>query len=139
MPDQKEAVSEGDADCKEDAARIDVDKKVRLEEQKNRSKANEMLDLVDGYLKEHAKDEWLIGGLAGVEEQLGDLLSKQNELFQKEAAQEATNTALELAVKSLDDCQTQSGIRKQELEDASEQLQQGKDAFEPATGGPLVA
>ena len=83
LADQKKVVSEGDQGCKKDAAKIDADKKARLEEQEKRSKAHETLDLVDGYLKEHAQDEWLISGLAGVEEQLSGLLSRQKEIQQK--------------------------------------------------------
>lgn len=134
LADQKKAVSEGDEGCKKDASKIDTDKKARLEEQDKRSKAQETLDLVSGYLKEHAQDEWLIGGLAGVEEQMSGLLSKQNEILQKEAAQETANTILELAAKSLEDGQKQSGIRKQALEDASKQLQQGKDNLSQLLG-----
>jgi len=55
--DQKKAVSEEDEGCKKATAKIDADKKTRLEEQDKRSKAHETLDLVDGYLKEHAQDE----------------------------------------------------------------------------------
>ncbi|MDD3800781.1 MAG: AAA family ATPase [Desulfuromonas thiophila] len=138
LADQKKAVSEGDEGCKKAAAKINEDKKARLEEQDKRSKAHEMLDLVSGYLKEHAQDEWLIGGLAGIEEQLSGLLSKQNEIVQKQAAQETANTTLERAAKSLDDCQKQSGIRKQELEDASKQLQQGKDGLSQLLGDRLL-
>jgi exonuclease SbcC len=138
LSDQKKAVSEEDEGCKKATAKIDADKKARLEELGKRSKAHESLDLVDGYLKDHAQDEWLISGLAGVEEQIASLLSKQNEILQKEAAQEAANTTLELATKSLDDCQKQSGIRKQELEDALKQLMQGKDALNQLLGDRLL-
>ncbi|MBN2232849.1 MAG: chromosome segregation protein SMC, partial [Deltaproteobacteria bacterium] len=138
LADQKKAVSEGDAGCRKDAARIDADQKARRKEQEKRSQAHETLQLVGGYLTEHAQDEWLIGGLAGVEEQLGGLLSKQKEIVQKEVAQEAATTALELAAKSLDDRQKQSGIRMQELEDASKQLQQGKDALSQLLGDRLL-
>ncbi len=138
LADQKKAVSEGDEGCKKDAAKIDADKKARLGEQEKRSKAHESLDLVDGYIKEYAQDEWLISGLAGVEEQFGGLLSKQKEIVQKEADQEASTTALELATKSLEDCQKQSGIRKQELEDASKQFQQGKFALNQLIGDRLL-
>ena len=138
LADQKKAVSEEDEGCKKATAKIDADKKARLEDQDKRSKAQETLDLVDGYLNEHAQDEWLISGLAGVEEQIGGLLSKQNEIVQKDAAQEAANTTLELATKSLDDCERQSGIRKQELEDALKQLQQGKDALSQLLGDGLL-
>lgn len=138
LADQKKAVSEGVESCKKDAAKIDSDKKALIEEQEKRSKAQETLELVDAYIKEHAQDEWLIGGLAGVEEQLSSLLSKQNEIVQKEAAQETANTILELAAKSLEDCQKHSGTRKQELEDASKQLQQGKDALNQLLGDRLL-
>lgn len=138
LADQKKAVSEGDKGCKKDEARIDDNKRARLKEQEKRIKYRETLGLVDGYLKEHAQDEWLISGLAGVEEQLGGLLSRQNEIVQKEADQEAATTALELAAKSLGDRQQQSGIRKRELGEASKQLQQGKDALSLLLGDRLL-
>lgn len=138
LADQKKAVSEEDEGSKKATAKIDADKKARLEEQEKRSKAHEARDLVDGYLKEHAQDEWLISGLAGIEEQIGDLLSKQNEIVQKVAAQETATAALELAIKSLDDSQKQAGIRKQELEDALKLLQQGKDVLSQMLGDRLL-
>lgn len=138
LADQKKSVSEEDQGCKKATAKIDADKEARLEKQDKRSKAHETMDLVDGYLKEHAQDEWLISGLAGIEEQIGGLLSKQDEIVQKEADQEASNRTLELATESLDDCQKKSGIRKQELEDALEQLQQGKVALSQLLGDRLL-
>ena len=134
LADQKKAVSESEESCKKEAAKIDADKQARLKEQEKRSEAQKTLEFVDGYLKEHAQDEWLISGLAGVEEQLGGLLSKQKEIVQKETDQRRPALTLEQATKSLDDCQKQSGIRKQELEDASKKLQQGKDALSQLLG-----
>jgi exonuclease SbcC len=138
LADQKKSVLEGDERVKKDAAKIGADKNARLEEQHKRSKAQEGLDLVNGYFKRHAQDEWLISGLAGVEEQVSGLLSEQNEIVQNEAAHETANTTLELVVKSLEDCQKQSGIRKQELEDASKQLQQGKEGLNQLLGDRLL-
>lgn len=138
LADQKKTVSEGEDSCNKDAARIEADKQTRLQEQEKRTNAEKQLKLADSYLNEHTQDEWLISGLAGVEEQFGGLLSKQKEILQKEAAQETATTALELATKSLDDRQKQSGIRKQELEDASKQLQQGKDALRQLLGDRLL-
>lgn len=138
LTDQKKAVLEGNEDCKKDAGKIDADKKARLEEERKRSKAYEALDLVDGYLKEHARDEWLVSGLAGVEEQIAGLLSKQDEILQQEATQETVTKALEQATKSFDDCQKLSGIRKQELKGKSKQIQQGKDALNRLLGDRLL-
>ena len=106
--------------------------------QEKRSEAQKTLELVDSYLKEHAQDEWLISGLAGVEEQLDGLLSKQKEIVQEEANQEKAVTTLERVTKSLDDCQKQCRTRKQELDDASIRLQQGKDALSQLLGDWLL-
>jgi len=106
--------------------------------QEKRSEAQKTLELVDSYLKEHAQDEWLISGLAGVEEQLDGLLSKQKEIVQEEANQEKAVTTLERVTKSLDDCQKQCRTRKQELDDASIRLQQGKDALSQLLGVRLL-
>ncbi len=134
LADQEATVAEGDADCNKVAARIDVDKRARLEEQGKRCTAHESLEHVHGYLKEHAQDEWLISGLAGVEEQFNGLLSRQNEILQKEADQEAATTALDLATSLFDDRQKQSGIRKQALEEASKQMLQGREALSRLLG-----
>ncbi|MBT8340276.1 MAG: AAA family ATPase [Desulfatitalea sp.] len=138
LADQQKAVSEADEGCGKDAVKIDADKHVRLKEQEKRSKAHQRLDRVDGYLKAHGQDEWLISGLAGVEEQLSDLLSRHNEILQKKTDHDKASNALEQATKSFDGCQKQSVIRKQELKDASKQLQQGKDALTQLLGDRLL-
>ncbi len=138
LADQKKAVSEGEESCQKDAAKIDMGKQAILKEQKKRIEAQKTLELVNGHFKEHAQDEWLISGLAGVEEQLGGLLSKQKEIVQKEADQEKAVTAQEKAAKSLDDCQKQCGTWKQELGNASKRLQQGKDALRQLLGERLL-
>ena len=138
LADQKKAVLESEDICQKEAAKIEADTQARLKEQEKRSEAHKILECVDGYLKEHAQNEWLISGLAGVEEQLSGLLSRQKEILQKETDQEKAANALEQATKSLDDCQKQSGIRKQELDDASKQLQQGKDDLRQLLGDRLL-
>jgi exonuclease SbcC len=138
LADQKKAVTEGEEGCKKDAAKIDADEQAKLKEQKQRSKAHETLELVDGYLKEHAQDEWLISGLAGVEEQLSGLLSRQKEIQQNETDQEKAADALEQTIKSLDTCQKQSAICKQALEGASQTIQQGKDVLTQLLGDRLL-
>lgn len=138
LADQKKAILEGGESCQKDEAKIDADKQARLKDQGKRAEAQKTAELVDSYLKGHAQDEWLIGGLAGVEEQLGGLLSKQKEIAQKEAEQDKSVKALEQAIKSLDNCQKQCGIRKQELDEASRRLQQGKDALSQLLGDRLL-
>ena len=135
---QNKTISEDEENCKKDAARIDADKQAKLKEQAKRADAENNLKLAVGYLKEHGQDEWLISGLAGVEEQLNGLRSKQEEIVQKKDEHATAVTALERATKSLDQCQRQSGVRKRELEDASKKLQQGNDALGRLLGDRLL-
>lgn len=134
LGDQKKAVSEGEDELRKDAAEIDAEKKARLNEQDKRVKSYETHELVDGYIKEHAQDEWLISGLAGIEEQFSGLFNKQNEILQKVTEHDKVKNALDQAKESLDDCQKQASVLKQELEEASKQIQQGKDVLSQLLG-----
>ncbi len=138
LSDSKKSIAKGEAECGRDAAKIDADTRDRLEERKKQAAALEALRLVESYLKEHAQDEWLIGGLAGVEEQVSGLLSRQREILQKEDDRKNAANALEEAAALLEERHTQLGIRKQALEDASQQLQQGKDALSTLLGDRLL-
>jgi len=134
LGDQKNAVLEGEDELRKDAAEIDAEKKARLNQQDKRVKSYETHELVDGYIKEHAQDEWLISGLAGVEEQFSGLVNKQNEILQKVTEHDKVKNALDQAEESLHDCQKQASVLKQELEEASKQIQQGKDVLSQALG-----
>ncbi|MFK5953605.1 MAG: AAA family ATPase [Desulfobacterium sp.] len=135
---QEKAVSESEKILKKDASKINSDKRTRLKEQKKRTKAGENLKLAQGYLKEHSKDEWLISGLAGVEEQLSSLLSKQKEIVQKEVdekkAQKAFKQATQKKTHSTKECET----LKQKLEDAAKKCRQEKNALQELLGDRLL-
>ena len=56
-----------------------------MKEQEKRTAAEKTLGVAEQlYIKENARDEWLVSGLAGVEEQFSNLLAKQLETTQKE-------------------------------------------------------
>ena len=138
LADRKKAVSQGDEDCRKDAAKIDAEKKARLEEREKRSKADETLKRVDGYLEEHGPDEWLIGGLAGIEEQLNSLLSRHDEILQKKTDHDTSVDALEQATKVRDDRRRQRGVYEQELEKATTKRRQGEAALSRLLGERLL-
>jgi len=135
---QTKAVSEGADTCTKEAGKIETDKQARGKEQEKRTAAEKTLEAAELYLKENARDEWLIGGLAGVEEQLGNLLSKQQEITQKETDLKKADTAVADAAKKLDKASKQCGLKKQELEAAGKNLQQGKDALSELLGDKLL-
>ena len=138
LAEQKEALLEGEDSAKNDAEKIDSNKQARFKELEKRTEAAGNLEISEGYLKAHARDEWLISNLAGVEEQLRSLLSKQEEIAQKEPDHKKADSALEQAIKKLDDCTKQCGTRKQELEDVSKNLKQGKDVLSELLGDRLL-
>jgi exonuclease SbcC len=138
LSDRKRAVAEEAALCRKDAARIDADRQARREQREICSKSHEALAAIDGYLDEHAADEWLIGGLAGIEEQISGLLSRQQEILQQEADQAKAVMALKEAARSLADCRARCDKRKRELEEAANRLQQGRGVLSRLLGDRLL-
>ena len=138
IAEQTKAVSEGADACTKEAAKIDTDKQARVKEQEKRIAAEKTLEAAELYLNENARDEWLISGLAGVQEQFGSLLAKQQELTQKETDLKKTDTAVTDAAKKLETASKQCGLKKQELEAAGKNLQQGKDALSELLGDKLL-
>jgi exonuclease SbcC len=138
LADQKKTVSEDEESCKKDAARIDAVKKASLKEQEQRTDYEKNLKLADSYLKKHAQDEWLISALTGIEEQFGNLLSRQKEITQKETDLKNAEAALVKASKKLDATTKQCVACKQKLEEAANKLQQGKDTLSKLLGSKLL-
>lgn len=83
-----------------------------MKELEKRTAAEKTLEAAELYLKENARDEWLISGLAGVEEQFGSLLAKQQELTQKETDLKKADTAVTDATKKLETAAKQCSLKK---------------------------
>jgi len=135
---QTKAVSEGDDTCTKDAAKIEADKQARVKELEKRTTAEKTLEAAELYLKENTQDEWLISGLAGIEEQFGNLLAKQQEIARQETDLKKADTAVADATKKLEEASRQCSLKKQELESAAKNLQQGKDALSALLGDKLL-
>jgi DNA repair protein SbcC/Rad50 len=84
------------------------------------------------------QDEWLISGLAGIEEQFGNLLTRQQEIRQKETDLKKADTAAADAAKKLEAASRQCSLKKQELETTGKNLQQGKDTLSELLGNKLL-
>ncbi len=126
---QAKEVSEDSDSCTREASNIETDKQAMLKQQEKRNHVEQSLKIAEQYLKEHAQDEWLISGLAGIEEQFGSLLIRQKESIQKETDLKSADTALIAASKKLDATINQCVVHKQELEEAAENLKTGKDVL----------
>lgn len=138
LTDQKKAIENDAAACIKDAAKIEDDKKVKLEEQNNRDSASKELNIIEDYLGEHSRDKWLVSGLTGVEEQLGSLLERHNEILQKSDDEQEATAALGKTSEKLDHYREQSSIRKRELENAAKLFKKGKEALNSLLGDRLL-
>ncbi len=138
LVEKRKALAEGRQGYARDEEKIEVDKRARLKEQERRAVAEESRAQINRYLEEHARDEWLVGGLAGVEEQLANLLVIQKERAQKEQGLAEAETLLEMQTERLAACEKQSGIQRQAVKEASEALQQSVDTYEALLGERLL-
>jgi DNA repair protein SbcC/Rad50 len=138
IAEQAKVISESSESCTKEAAKIETNKQAQVNEQEKRTEAEKTLKTVELYLKEHVQDEWLISGLAGIEEQFGNLLARQNEITQKEIDLKSADTNVTDATKKLEEASRQCSLKKQELESASKNLQQGKDVLSELLGDKLL-
>ncbi len=138
IAEQTKAVSESADACTKESEKIETDKQARVKEQEKQTATGKTLEAAELYLKENARDEWLVSGLAGVEEQFVNLLAKQQELTQKETALKKADTAVTDAAKKMEAASKQCGLKKQELETAGKNLQQGKDVLSQLLGDKLL-
>ena len=120
--DRQQAVREGEEACRRDSERIGTDRAAQSLEQKKYADARALLEETDCYLREHAGDEWLVSGLAGVAEQLDGLVSRHRDM----AALESVRVKQAAAVKSADNvlaaCRQQCQARRQALTEVEGRL-----------------
>ncbi|WP_289020158.1 AAA family ATPase [Desulfobacter postgatei] len=138
IAEQTNTVSEGADACTKEAAKIETEKQTRVKEQKKRTAAEKTLEAAELYLKENARDEWLISGLAAIEEQFVNLLTRQQEITQKETDLKKADTAVADAAKKLEKAFKQCSLKKQGLATAGKNLQKGKDALSELLGDKLL-
>ena len=138
LSSQKEAIAENEGHCIKAAAAIDSQKQNHLKEQKKCSRAEKNLETVDAYLKAHSQDEWLIGGLAGVEEQFNGLLARQKEIAQKEMDKKNAETVLKKANQKLARCTKKCVGQKQAVEATIEKHRQATDALKKKLGDRIL-
>lgn len=138
ISDQAKTISGNSEQCASEATKIEADKQIRAEKLENRTAAEKRLKIAAQFLVEHAQDKWLIGGLAGIEEQLKNLVDKQKETARKDKALQKADAAVTEATGKLDAAKAQSAVRRQELANATQKLQEGNDALGELLAGKLL-
>lgn len=138
LVEQQRMVATGEQDCQAAADKITADEKSRHTEQSKRVNAAAELEQINDYLIRNAQDEWLVSGLAGVEEQLNSLLVQQKEIGQQVAAQKTAEQAVAQTTKALENCREQFSERRRALNEANQQLQSANQTLQQLLGGRLL-
>ncbi len=138
LADLKKGVESGEKECQKDAASIEEGRKRQAQEQANRKVIQKQVNAVHAYLETHSRDEWLVGGLAGVEAQLETLLSKQKEITQIADDEQKARIALDKFGKKLDACTKKRQTRKKAVDAAANALDQGKKDLRQLLGDRLL-
>lgn len=138
LTEQIQVISKEAQSCAKQAAKIETDQQARLKERTKRSSAEKTLDAAALYLKEHLQDEWLVSGLAGIEEQVDNLLAKQQEISQTETDLKKAHTAVADTTKKLKQTARHCSLKKQELASASKNLQHDTAALSDLLGEKVL-
>ncbi len=138
IAEQQNIVAEGLESCTKDEKKIGADKLAKDKHLQKRKTAEKEIAVAEQYLTDNAQDEWLISGLAGIEEQIGNLLSRKNEITQKETALKSATSAFVKAKEKLDVAIKKKETFKGKLREAEEKLQKGKDALSELLGDKLL-
>ncbi len=135
---QEKSCFESAESLKNDKKTIEENTQSQVDLQKQLSKTEKKLQNVIKYLAEHAKDEWLVGNLAGVQEQLNNLLSMHKEMVQSE--EDIKKAAIVLEQKSiiLEENQNKSNAMGKTLKEAAQKIMMEKDALNSLLGDRLL-
>ena len=138
LTDKKKSINDGEADCKKETEQIIADKNLLKQGKKKRETAQNDLTLVQDYLDANVRDELLISGFAGIEEQLNNLLSFQKVNTEKKETLVNAEKQLKDAAKKLTAHTGQLATCKQELEDSQKQVELKKKDLTTLLGERLL-
>ena len=138
LTDRKKSIDDGDANCKKEREQITADKTLLEREKKKLETAQNHLKLVQDYLEANVRDELLVSGFAGIEEQLNTLFSFQKDITEKTRTLAKAEKQLHSAAKNLTTHTGQFATCKQELKDAQKQVELKKKALTTLLGERLL-
>ena len=122
----------------QEAAQIKAVQTTQEGEKQKKIAAAKQLQATQHYLKEHAKDEWLISGLAGIQEQLAVLTEKEREITRQKKELEQTQAAATQAARALEAATGQTRLSKNKLETVARNLQHGRFCLQNILGEKLL-
>ncbi|MBL3539037.1 AAA family ATPase [Aminivibrio sp.] len=138
LSDRRNALADMEEECRQDSVSLDKARESREEKLELLAAEEERLERAERGLKEHGRDEWLVGGLAGVEEQVNALISLQKEIADGEDALEREAETLRQAKIVREECRERTGVRREDLEAVSQRLRREKEELDSLLDGRLL-
>ncbi|SLM31861.1 SMC domain protein [Desulfamplus magnetovallimortis] len=122
----------------EEISKINSDKKLKIREHDRHEKINEKLKIVEDYLTTHSSDEWLVGGLGGIEEQLASLLGIQKKISIVLDEEKRLQELLNQSCKKVDDINKKHETAKKRLENALQSIENAEKDLTLLLDGRLL-
>ncbi|MBN2801545.1 MAG: chromosome segregation protein SMC, partial [Deltaproteobacteria bacterium] len=120
-----------------DSEKIDSKNKTLKKEHEKLNTQNKNLKNVSKYQKEHMADEWLVSGLALVEEQFNSLIVIQKEIAQKKIDKKNAGDILKEAEAKYENFKYQAQLKKEKINEILKKLELEKSALNKLLGERL--
>lgn len=124
--------------CNKVTEKIVGDQEKKKEVNNKLIESKRSLEKVIAYLTAEAKDEWLISGLAGIEEQLKNLIDRQTALARYSAEEVHAQTALVQIDEKLKAAEAQKKIRENELDNVVQELSKSEGTLAETLNGRFL-
>jgi exonuclease SbcC len=131
-------IDQAEAECRADAVRIETETALIRKETDRRQTSCRELKGIEAYLDSHAGDAWLVGGLTGIEEQLGRLRDLQKDLDGKVSERKSAELAFGAAVKKKEGCSVRRQTCTGEVAAIENRLNDRKKELAALLGGRLL-
>jgi len=138
IADQKKTILDVEGRCREEKSAIDIAKKALKVEAGKLEAIESSIQDAERYQKEHAQDEWLVQGLAGIEEQFRSLKEKQAEETQQELRYKTADSSLLESSKQVESATGRLKEHARQLKEAQVEVQSAKAVLEELLGGKLL-
>lgn len=134
----KKQIEDLEGECGGIEVKIQSHGQAKIDQEADRSKAQEDLKAIDKYLSDNARNRWLVGGLAGLEAQIAEMSNRKKDIDEKESQRDKAETALKEAVHRLEALNEDLTLKKRDQENSSKDLQQAKDLLSRTLGDRLL-
>ncbi len=138
LADRRNALSDLDEECRQDGGSLEKARESRDEKSELLAGEADRLKIAERWLEEHRQDEWLAGGLAGVEEQVNALVFRQKDMADGETAWRGRRTPFGRRKRNSKSAGSVPVPAEGTLEAVSEELRREQEALAHLLDGRLL-